>query len=112
MPQRVNPKALEIQHYLKLAEVWAAFDGCEGGDLLRGIAAELERSQDGYGYAMSERTQDHLLAALKSELDEQMKWSSDQFALDIHGQEEIDAVHAETKRILDSEFEDGYYWRY
>lgn len=57
-----------------LGYLLADLDGCEPGDFMRGLIDEARRSQDGYGYAMSGRTEQHLRMAIDAEIDAHEEW--------------------------------------
>jgi hypothetical protein len=61
----------DVRKAIKIAKIYVDLDGCEGGDFIRMICNTLEHSQDGHGYAMSGDTQNHLYAALQSEVEAQ-----------------------------------------
>lgn len=56
------------------AEVWATLDGCEPGDLLRGLVDEASRARDGHGYAMSNKTEKYLRLAIDAEIEAHEEW--------------------------------------
>jgi hypothetical protein len=93
-----------------LAHLLADWDGCEGGDMLRGLTELFIMAQDGHGYAMSDKTEAFIRQAVQSEIDAQLEWIDDTVVQGIRTQQEADELRVEIDRIQNGPVPDDAEW--